>query len=173
MAPLKKIFSLFGILLISAWVLGSVMQAGAETLKGKTVLTATKDERVPVKDETGHYLGVGISEGLAIFENGEIAKQRNHGIVDSISGKGGQSIGYNIYTFEDGSTVVTRSHRIMVPGKGGTFSSKTTTELIKGTGRFEGIKGTSSATGKNFTASEGEASRAFNDFTWTYTLPGK
>jgi hypothetical protein len=53
------------------------------------------------------------------------------------------------------------------------LSAKNTTDLIKGTGRFEGIKGTGSATGKTFPRSEGQAMRSFNEFTWTYTLPGK
>ena len=150
MATKKSMWVLFGILVISAWVLGSVIQAGAETMKCRTADTATKDERIPVGDEEGHVLGLQIMEGLAFFENGEIAKVRSHAISDTIPGKGGQAIGYSIFTFEDGSTIVTRFQRLMVRDESGNLSAKNTSELIKGTGRFEGIKGTASATGRNF-----------------------
>jgi hypothetical protein len=173
MATKKLMWVLFGILVISAWILGSVVQVGAETLKGRIVLTTTKYEEISVSDEPGHVLAIRIREGLAFFENGEIAKMRNHSIFDTTPGKDSQSINYNIFTFEDGSTVVTRTQRLMVPDKSGNFSAKLTGELIKGTGRFEGIKGTTSATGKNFAPNKGEAERSFNDVTWSYTLPTK
>ena len=77
MATKKSIRVLFGILAISVWVLGSAIQAGAETLKCRNASTTTKNESIPVNDEPGHVLGVQILEGLAFFENGEIAKLRS------------------------------------------------------------------------------------------------
>ena len=173
MATKKSIRVLFGILMISACILGSTILAGAEMMKCKNVATAIKDERIPVSDEEGHSLGVQIMEGLAFFENGEIARIRFHTIFDYIQGKGTQAIGYTIYTFEDGSTFVARFQRIMVADQSGNYSAKSTSELTKGTGRFEGIKGTISGTGKNFPLTKGEPSRVFNDYTITYTLPSK
>jgi hypothetical protein len=173
MATKKSMMVLFGVLVISSFVLSSVIQAGAETLKGRLAQTVTKNETISVNDEEGHVLGLQIQEGLAFFENGEIAKLRNHNVYDLIPGKGGQAIIYNIFTFEDGSTVVSRAQRLMVTDISGNISAMVTIELIKGTGRFEGIKGTGSATGKAFVASKGEAGRQFMDFTWTYTLPTK
>jgi hypothetical protein len=170
MATKKSVWVLFGILVISAWILGSVIQAGAETMKCRIATTTTKDESVSVGDEEGHSLHLLITEGLAFFENGEIAKVIAHVLNDRISGKGGQSIGYTIYTFEDGSTIVQRFQRLLVSGD---LSAKVTGELIKGTGRFEGIKGTVSGASKNFPASKGEASRNASDITFTYTLPTK
>ena len=61
----------------------------------------------------------------------------------------------------------------MVADKSGTYSAKATGEIIKGTGRFAGIKGTSSGTGINYLPSEGEAWKVLTDLTLTYTLPGK
>jgi len=173
MATKKSIGVLFGILVISAWILGPTIQAGAETMKCRTSNTATKVESIPVGDEEGHVLMLAIYEGLAFFENGEIAKVRSHNALDQIPGKGSQAIVYNIYTFEDGSTIVGRSQRLMVPGQSGIASAKATGELIKGTGRFGGIKGTTSVTGKNFPAIKGEAGRATSDIIFTYTLPSK
>jgi len=96
-------------------------------------------------------------------------------MYDGIPGKGSQAIIYSIYTFEDGSTIVARNQRSFVADKSGNFSSKGTTELIKGTGRFEGIKGTASSTGKNFPGNKvkEEATRGTNDINFTYTLPTK
>ena len=168
MATKKSMWVLFSILLISAWVLGSAIQVGAETMKCKNIATATKDERISVSDEEGHVLGLQIMDGLAFCESGEIAKVRHHAVFDQ-SRKGTQAIGYTILTFEDGSTIVSRFQRLV----SGTGSATATTELIKGTGRFEGIKGTASATGKNFPPRKEEAARAFNDVTLTYTLPTK
>ena len=123
MATKKSIRVLFGIL-ISVWVLGSAIQAGAETLKCKNAATTTKNERISVSDEEGHVLGVQIKEGLAFFENGEVPKLRHHAIYDLIPGKGGQAITFHIYTFEDGSTIITRYQRLMVPDKSGIFLPK-------------------------------------------------
>jgi hypothetical protein len=173
MAAKKSVLVFSTILVISVWVLGSTIQAGAETLRGKSIAITTKDENIKVNDVPGHILGLSISEGLAFFENGEIAKVRSHTIYDSTPGKGSELIIYNIWTFEDGSTVTNKGQRSLVPDKSGIRTAKSTSEFIKGTGRFEGIKGSGSATGKNFLASEGDASRVFSDFTWTYTLPPK
>ena len=172
MATKKPVWVLFGILVISAWVLGSAIQAGAETMKCRTATVATTDERIPVGDAEGHELGLQILRGLAFFENGEIAKLRVHSIFDVGPG-GGQSINYMFYTFEDGSTIVVRTPRLMVADKPGTFSAQMPGELIKGTGRFEGIKGTTSSTGKNFIHTKEEPTRITNDITFTYTLPTK
>ena len=54
MATKKSMCVLFGILVISACVLGSVIQAGAETLKFKGYTYVTKAESVPVGDVDGH-----------------------------------------------------------------------------------------------------------------------
>ena len=161
------------ILVIAGFLLGFITQAGAETLKSRSVGTATKAEQIPVNDEPGHILVMQIAEGLALFENGETAKMRMSAVADTAPGKGGQAIVYAIYTFGDGSTVVTRSQRLMVADKSGTFSAKVTGEIIKGTGRFAGIKGTASGTGMTYPPSEGETWKVLTDSTYTYTLPGK
>ena len=178
MATKKLMCVLFGILLISAWVLGSIIQAGAETMKCKNIATATKDERIPVGDQEGNpqeknWIGLQIMEGLAFCENGEVAKVRHYGVWDFEPGKGSQAMGYSIITFEDGSTVVIKFQRLTGLGQSGILPATATSEFIKGTGRFEGIKGTGSATGRVFPATKGEAGRFFSDFTWTYTLPTK
>lgn len=166
------VLGFISIMVIAGFLLGALAQA-AETLKGRSVATATKDETIAVNDEPGHHLELAVYEGLSFFENGDVAKLRSHSVIDMMPGKSSQAITYNIWTFDDGSTVVNRSKRLLVPDSSGTYSAKTTSEFVKGTGRFEGIKGTGSATGRNFPPGEKEAARVFSDFTWTYTLPGK
>jgi hypothetical protein len=173
MTTKKSIWVLFGILVMSAWVLGLAIQVEAETMKCKAIQTATKDERMEVGDEKGHVLALQRMEGLAYFENGEIAKMRSDAVFDFIPGKGVQALGYTFYTFDDGSTIEVRFQRAVVPGPAGSGSAKASSELIKGTGRFEGIKGTSSGAGKNFPPSKEEPARAFTDITFSYTLPTK
>jgi hypothetical protein len=90
-------------------------------------------------------------------------------ISDTLPGKGSQVIGYGFYTFDDGSTIIQRFQRLISE----TGSAKSTSDLIKGTGRFEGIKGTYSSTGKMFPRIKGEAEKYSMDVTLTYTLPPK
>jgi hypothetical protein len=68
-------------------------------MKCRSAFVATKDETIPVGDEEGRLFGLNIVEGLASFENGEIAKTRSNSIFDIIPGKGAQAIVYNFFTF--------------------------------------------------------------------------
>lgn len=162
-----------GVLVMAAFLLGSVTQAAAETMKCKAVTTVTKAEMLPVGDEEGHVLLLQMLQGLFLFESGEIAKGTAYAIADSNPAKGAQATGYIFLTFEDGSTIVQKIQRLMTPDKSGNFDATMSGELVKGTGRFEGIKGTTYSTGKNFLAGKGEALRLFTDMTFTYTLPPK
>ena len=169
----KAAWVFFGILVISAWVLGSAIQVRAETMKCKSVQTTTKLERMEVGDEKGHFLGLQRMEGLAYCENGEIAKMRSDNVNDFVPGKGAEALGYTFFTFEDGATIIVRFQRSVAFGQSAIGSAKSSSEIIKGTGRFEGIKGSTSGTGKNFQQSKEEPGRAFTDITLTYTLPPK
>ena len=173
--PVKKSMRvLVCIILISAWILGSVLQAGAETMKCRTSTVVTKDETLSVGYEEGHVLGLQITEGLAFFENGEIANIRSHLVYDRydkvVPGKSSQAIGYTTFTFEDRSTIVQRFQRLQVSGEA---SAKVTSELIKGTGRFEGIKGSVSGTSKRVPEVKGEAKKYVSDMIFTFALPSK
>jgi len=165
--------AIVSILVIGIGLLGSVTGAGAETMKIKGVTTATKAEILPVGDEEGHVLGLQMLEGLSLFENGEIAKTKSWAISDRDPAKGIQASGYILTTFADGSTILQKIQRTMTPDKNGIFSATMTGEMVKGTGRFEGIKGTTASTGKNFMPGKGEAMILFTEMTYTYTLPPK
>ncbi len=169
---------LIGLAIVCTVVLGMlfvgfVPGVGAETMKAKAVMTATKTDALPVGDEEGHALVLQMLQGLFLFENGEIAKGTAYAIADFNPAKGAQATGYIFLTFEDGSTIVQKIQRLMTPDKRGNFDATMSGELVKGTGRFEGINGTTSSTGKNFLSGKGEATRLLMDLTFTYTLPGK
>jgi hypothetical protein len=175
MATRKSVWILVGILVISAWVLGSAIQVGAETTKCRTAGVVTKDETLSVGYEEGHVLGLQITEGLAFFENGEIATFRSNLVYDRydqvVPGKSSQAIGYTIFTFEDGSTFVQRFQRLQ--GSDKTLPAQVASELIKGTGRYEGIKGSASGSGKRAPEVKGEVKKYVSDMIFTYTLPTK
>ncbi len=170
-----SMWALLGILVISAWILGSAIQAGAETMKCWTAGIVAKDETLSVGYEEGHVLGLQIMEGLAFFDNGEIATYRSHLVYDRydrvVPGGSSQAIGYTTFTFEDGSTIVQRFQRLQGPDK--TIPAQVASEFMKGTGRFEGIKGSISGTSKRAPEVKGEAKKYVSDMTFTYTLPSK
>ena len=53
MTTKKSMWVLFGLLIISAWVLALAIQAGAETMKCRTAWISTKHETIPVGNEEG------------------------------------------------------------------------------------------------------------------------
>ena len=65
MATKKSAWVLLCIVMVSAWILGSAIQAGAEdTMKCRTATVVTKDETLSVGYEEGHVLGLQITERL-------------------------------------------------------------------------------------------------------------
>jgi hypothetical protein len=172
MATRKSRWILLGIFVTSAWIVGFVIEARAETMKCKFARVTIKDERMPVSHEEGRSLWVDLSEGLAFFEKGDVANFKSHGIVDG-GRKSSQAISYVYFTFEDGSSIVVRNEYSSITDPSGKLSSKSAGEIIKGTGRFEGIKGTYSSTGKRFPPIKGETVKYWADATLTYTLSPK
>lgn len=79
---------------------------------------------------------------------------------------------YGTVTFQDRSTIIT--HTKGTTQAGGT-SGKVTGEIIHGTGRFQGIKGTSTIPLiKFFPLEKGETgAKSFGEGILTYTLPPK
>jgi hypothetical protein len=172
MATKKSTWVVIGFFIITAWLLGFVIEARAETMKCKITRVVTKDETFPVPDEEGHMFGMQISEGLAFFENGDIANFKTHAISDRARGAR-QSIAYIFFTFEDGSRIIARLDFRAVTDPSGKVSTEAKGEVIKGTGRFQGIKGTVSTAGKMLPSIKGEADKYYADITLTYTLPPK
>jgi hypothetical protein len=161
-----------GIFLIAALVLLPATQVKAETMKYDATSQITKWECVLFPDVEGHKVGVFERRGVAIFKN-EVAVLYLQGTFDYIKKKGTWEV-YSQITFKDGSTFTYKLQGAMtivegvklISGKG---------KYIKGTGRFEGIKGKLSLTGRYITPITKDKTKGDNwtEVTGTYTLPKK
>jgi len=151
-----------------------VTQARAETMNFKLVSMFEKVERVKVTQTEGVMIGVMDRKGLSIFENGEIATTSCRGIFDSK--KGFQ--GYSSLIFEDGSTLLlswkgpTSQSR---PAGGKYWEYTIAVEYAEGTGRFKGVKGNGTYTGKAPQWDDDYKAKGFTyyEFVGTYTLPSQ
>jgi hypothetical protein len=174
MTTKKSRWVLFGILVISVWFLESAIQATAETLNYKSYTYVIKQEIIPIGDVEGHLLVFYVRSGFYVFENEEVAIVNNVGTGEDA--KGGRSIlQYSTLTFPDGSTIIIKSEGTVGGGvPGAPTSGGLKTEIIKGTGRFEGIKGTASSKFKIIPGEKGEPGpKTFGEGTMNYTLPSK
>ena len=174
MASRKSIWVLIGILAITAWVLGSAIHAGAETMNYKFYTWVIRGEDVPIGDVEGHMVGIAIRGAFWTFENGEVATITHVATRDLIKGSG-PFMQYVTVNFADGSTIIIKSQGTLGGTAAGALASGGwTSEIIKGTGRFQGIKGTQSAKAKYLPLEKGEAGpKGYGEGTITYTLPPK
>jgi len=175
MTTIKRNWRIIGILLIAVSLLLPATQAGAKSMKYKIAGYLTKVEWIAVPDVEKHVVALYERRGVAIYENGETAAYHTRGMSESIKGESSFH-GYSDYLFEDGSTIMTEYTGTMwyPPGKK-LRSLKGTGKYIKGTGRFEGIKGKVSFTGKIVAPYTKDKTKGENvvDVTGNYTLPKK
>ncbi len=164
----KQILVLFLILVNSTWFLGSAIQAGAETWSYKAYSWVVKGDMYPVGDKEGHAVGSTVRGTFYAFENGEVAAATVVGTFDFTKGKG-LFVNYVTMNFEDGSSIMIKT------ATAATGSGQWTSEIIKGTGRFEGIKGIQSTSKFKFLPVEkGEAgAKGYGEGSLTFTLPPK
>ena len=173
MATKKSIWLLFGVLLISVWVLGSLIEAGAETINYKFYVWMNKREAVSVDDVEGHIVTLAQRGGFYVLQGGEIATMKRVSLNDLIQGTG-SAVAYETITFADGSTIVLKRQTAMRGTGGIVASGESTSEILKGTGRFQGIKGTQTDKTKFLPPEPSEVgSKQYGEGTITYTLPTK
>jgi hypothetical protein len=159
MTTIKRNWGIIGILFIAALLLMPATQAEAKT----------------VKDVEGHSVNLYERRGVVIFENGETAAYHTCGTSDYIKGQGSFH-GYSDILYKDGSRQIwedTGSTKL-APGEKQRIM-KGEGKYIKGTGRFEGIQGSTSFTGKSVTPYTKDTTKgdAVFDGTATYTMPKK
>jgi len=164
-------FTILAVAMLAAFVAPPL--AGAETAKGRIVYHFFKVERTEVGDVPGHGIGVADGRGLTSFDTGEVASTLFKLMFDYTNGTGPFQC-YGITTFEDGSAKVSKFQGTTTALPGGISTFKATYTYIKGTGRFEGITGTGSFTGKRTAPlTPGGPADCYLDFTETYTLPAR
>ena len=157
--------------LITVAILLSVTQTWAATMKFRLALFHKKAEIIEVADVEGHIMGVGEAPALASFETGEVAAGTLNWFADYIKGEG-ITQGYVRLTFNDGATITYKfvgNTRLDPNGKGSLFESQSVV-IVRGTGKYAGIKGEGSYTGKRL-AALGVGARLYTDVTLRYTLP--
>ncbi|HME41729.1 MAG TPA: hypothetical protein VKF36_01475 [Syntrophorhabdales bacterium] len=162
------------ILVIGTVLLSSVSGARAETLNSKSFIHMTKAQVIPIADVEGHVMIMSEREGAIVFENEEWAWHKGVYIHDAVKGLGPLD-GYASYTFLDGSTITTHTKgKTEATAQGVSPLVKWAGEIVSGTGRFQGIKGTVTISTKLLPAEKGEPGpKAFSETTLVYTLPGK
>ena len=170
MATKKLMCVLFGVLVILAWLLGSVMQAGAETLNFKFFSRVTRNEVFPIGDIEGHGVGTQVREGAMIFASGELGWMKAINSFDNTQVAGAFDQ-YFIVTFQDGSTITCHNKGTSTGGSSPT--AKWAGEIIQGTGRFQGIKGTATAEIKFIPPKDEFGLKGLGEGTFDYTLPSK
>jgi hypothetical protein len=168
---MKKSTPIWGfiILLVTfVWLMGFSTSANAETMKFKIYNWQTKIEDVPIGDAEGHSVGVELRSAFYVFENGELAHTKIVSSYDLVKAAGAYK-NYITMNFEDGSIIIVKSE-----GMVGVPSAEFKSEIIKGTGRFQGIKGTIAAKIRFLRADPGETrGKGIGEGTITYTLPPK
>jgi hypothetical protein len=172
---MKKLsFVLFGLFFFIVGLLGSANGVSAETLKLKLTNVVTKGESFPVENINRSRIACMVRDGVFVLENGEIGNMRGVFTAESTLGKGGSFLGYLMFVFGDGSTILGSIQSATFrpdPEKKVLAIQKASGELIKGSGRFKGIKGTQSMTGSLLKLLKGETfPKAYNEFVLTYTL---
>jgi hypothetical protein len=147
--------------------------AGADEMAYRIVGYLTKYDLKPVGDVEGHVTGEFVRRGLAFFTSGpakgEVGVYVNVGTIDTTSTKT-TARGESTITLEDGSSFTVKNLTESEPGHRGVNTVKA--EIAKGTGRFEGITGKGTGTGRVVTPFHGETkSDAYYDMVVSYMLP--
>ena len=155
----------FGVIAIDNAVAGEEVQQ-----KVRTVYSIFKAEAAKVGDVPGHVVGVAEGSGLNFPEKDEPAAYSVQFMFDYVNGSGLHS-GYCMTTWKDGSTTVVKVEGTTMATQGGKISLfEGTYTYVKGTGRYAGINGGGSYTGKRVTPLAAGAF-CYSDATETYTLP--
>lgn len=144
-------------------------------MKYKIVNYFTKNEVKPVGDPAdGHGTSIQARRGLCLLPKNEVAVYTASGEAEWAKGKGTFS-GESTCTFADGSSFSSKytgkfdnlpgGLAVLRDGKG---------EYVAGTGRYQGIKGNSTFTGRVYTPGAGDSgSDQVVDVVGKYTLPKK
>lgn len=141
--------------------------------KGRAVYHFVKAEVMQVGDVPGHVIGIVDASGLTFPDTGEVATYSDKISFDLINGTGPHQA-YVVNTFEDKSTQITLNKGATTAHRDGTSTFEGTYTYVGGTGRFAGIKGGGSYTGKRMApVTAGGPADSFTDYVGTYTLPSQ
>ena len=170
---LKKGLIIFTLILTSTIIL-SANNSFAETSKYRIISHMTKMEIMPFGFMKAPANGVFERRGLVSFENGDVGIYLSRGTFKATP-KGGTAEGFSQITHSDGSTIVSSFNLSFTKSPDTKLNTYTGTgKVVSGTGRFEGIQGENTVTGKNLTPYDKDnKSESYFDVISNYTLPSK
>lgn len=162
------------IFVIGIWLLVSIPQATAETINIKFFSHVTKMESVMIPDVDGHAASFVMGEGVTVFDTGEMAWHKSVVFSDLTKGSGSIEL-YTTHTLLDGSAITTHTKgSVKATPAGVVTAQKWAGDIIHGTGRFQGIKGTVTTSSKRLQPEKGELiGKTIGEGTLNYTLPSK
>ncbi|MEN6319965.1 MAG: hypothetical protein ABFD82_14570 [Syntrophaceae bacterium] len=173
---MKKInvFVVGAAFIIGFWLLGAIPQAMAETINIKFFSHVTKMESVTIPNVDGHAVRFVMSEGVTVLDTGEMAWLKSVAFSDLTKGSGSIEL-YTTHTFPDGSSMTTHTKGTVKATTAGVVTAqKWAGDIIHGTGRFQGIKGTITTSSKRLPPEKGElAGKTIGEGTLDYTPPSK
>lgn len=149
----QKIMVSLVLILLAALCLAPAAAGGQEaktkTLQVKIIHTGPPPTKMWVGDDPSHYLSLQKSEGKAVFSDGRKAGYQSVCEWDVHIMWFAEGRGYSIFTFKDGSVIVTKWQiEWDSKAKKGGYTFHGAGTITKGTGPYQGIKGTYQSTSR-------------------------
>ena len=165
-------FAVFFVMLLSMTVVLVPTTQAADEVAGRNVGHTQKSEMMEVGDVPGHFMGVSQIYGFTFYTKGpsagEIVPRMSIMNFDVVKGKG-TATGYETKTFKDGSTLILKWSCTLTPVDGGKRTAfEGPWEVIAGTGRYAGVKGSGTWKGERIGDNK-TGGDSYNDFTGTIT----
>ena len=169
----KSVFFPVSLFFIVAWFCGFIQLATAETLNCKSEAKIDVDHlgSLLLKPPKNFYYGYSTRVGSASCDKEGTADFYSCQIYTKTE-NGGSNQGITVLTFKDSSKIVMRYGQTQRPDpeKKVYWIYDGTAEILNGNGRFEGIQGSVSISGKNL---QDIYRTEIQEMTITYTLPSK
>ena len=170
MGARKSFCFVTGLFVIIVWIWGFAAPALSETLKCKS---ETKDGvRVQEQADTSYFITIVTKEGSVTCENGETADVKTYSLAEANWPRDAFVQTITIYRFhKDWAKIITKGNLVQTQDPKGEaeWIWEGTSEIIRGTGRFSGIKGGVSFKGKQVPPD----AKSISEFTINYSLPPK
>ena len=132
--------------MIGVWLAPSGTPAHAgktTTVEATVILSGPPATMLPAGDDKAHLVGLGQRTGKAVLSDGRKAEYSNVFFMDLYRGKGVSVWGYSKMLFQDGSWLFIKwDSEFAGRDKAGNPIMQGTGTISKGTGQYEGIKGT-------------------------------
>ncbi len=145
----RRILSVVAAFAAFAFFTASIARAG-EVLSFHVVTHATSVQSQEVGDIDGHSLGLARQSGLALFPDGSLGTTYFTATNDYTRGAGTYLAYYNL-TLKDGSVLWFKVTGSAKPDDTTTIFPEAPVSVLRGTGRFEGVKGDGTFTGQRVT----------------------